>query len=52
MSKFFSRIGTKAIKFSFEVQLKKINLAIDVPLNIIVIFKRGTIYRFSLIREP
>jgi hypothetical protein len=36
MSKFFGRIGTKAIKYSFEAEIKAVSIALDTSCNVIV----------------
>lgn len=36
MSKFINRIGTKAIKYSFEAIIKTVSIALDTPCNIVV----------------
>jgi hypothetical protein len=43
MSRFFNRIGTKAMKYEFEFEIQRVKLAVDKSYNIIIILKRGYI---------
>ena len=41
MSNIHKRIGTTSQKFSFEFEIKDIDIAIAFPCNIMIILKRG-----------
>ena len=50
MSRFFGRIGTKAIKYSFETLIKVVSIALDTPCNVIVQWKRGIQFFSSMFK--
>ena len=41
MSKFFERIGAKAVKFTFDVQILQVKMQMDSPCFIQVLWTRG-----------
>ena len=41
MSKFFQRIGAKAVKFTFDVQILQVKMKMDSPCFVQVLWTRG-----------
>lgn len=48
---FLKRIGTQAVKFEYEIELKRVDLKLNFDCNFKIIWIRGNNYQYKLITQ-